>query len=162
MTTEGSDDWDRHLRALGWLVESSALLDYVAFQFMVARAGIPLRTANVLMGRDPFTATIARLGRLVEAATLPPSVKDAFRRWGKDANNAMERRNEFVHSAWVAPGHTGAALDRLVRHREPVDALRAAATEISDVEALAGEIDALVGRLVEMAGDLGVLASGPA
>lgn len=70
---------NRHFRALGQPVSSAAFLDFIAFHFLASRARISLATANVLMGRDNFDATLARLGRRVAASDLSPDAKRAYR-----------------------------------------------------------------------------------
>ena len=65
-----SPEEDRHSLALGQLVSSAALLDFIAFRFLASRARISLATANVLTGSDNFDATLARFGRLVAASEM--------------------------------------------------------------------------------------------
>jgi len=149
---------DSHHAALGWLVSSAANLDLLTFNFMVARAGITMATANLLMGRDNFDATLARLGRLVEASDLTPPVKKEFREWNKRATEAMQLRNQLVHSAWINPGRAPDGLDQLVRHREPLDGIKANPTNVREIESLAERLDELTNQLLQMADLLGVLA----
>ena len=98
-----------HLRlsiisAASCLERTKALLVRNWFGGRLQSARIPIPTANVLMGRDSFAETIGRLERLVAASDAAPSVKADFRSWYKLARDAMQRRDQLVHSAWIAPG----------------------------------------------------------
>lgn len=153
-TSQGED---RHFRALGHLVSSAAFLDFIAFHFLASRARISLATANVLMGRDNFDATLARLGRLVAASDLSPDAKRAYREWSKGAQKAMLLRNQFVHSAWRVPGRNPESIDRFVRHRDPVDGIVIEPMAVDEIGQLADELSALTTTLIDMAGDLGII-----
>jgi hypothetical protein len=157
MTGNAADDQERLFRALGWLVASSASLELLVFHNMVSRAGVPMTTAKVLMGTDGFDTTLSRLDRLV-SATLPKEVERDFKAWCSDARTAMAERGRFVHATWLVPGREGKGLDRLERDRLPVAGIKATATEVKEIEALAQRFDGLSDRLGRMASALRVLA----
>ncbi|MGA3184142.1 MAG: hypothetical protein ABSE52_06030 [Candidatus Dormibacteria bacterium] len=157
MTGTAADDQERLFRALGWLVASSAWLELLVFYKLVSRSGVPMTTAKVLMGTDGFETTLSRLDRLA-SATLPKEVEEDFKAWCSDARTAMTERGKLVHAVWLVPGRDGKRLDRLERDRLPVDGIKATATEVHEIEALAQRLDGLSARLVDMAGALRVLA----
>jgi hypothetical protein len=152
-----SQEEDRHFRALGQLVSSAAFLDFIAFHFLASRARISLATANVLMGRDNFDATLARLGRLVAASEMSDDAKRVYRERSKGAQKAMLRRNQLVHSAWRVPGRNPDSIDRFVRHRDPVDGIVVEPMAVDEIETLADQISDLTTQLIDMAGDLGIV-----
>ena len=130
-------------------------LDFVAFHFLASRARISLATANVLMGRDHFGVTLARLGRLVAPSDL------ALTPSGRTASGARMLRRPccFGTGLFIRPGEPRAenpeSIDRFVRHRDPVDGIVIEPMAVDEIEQLADEISALTTTLLDMAWDLG-------